>query len=314
MRKDETPPEEGPEPLTTRDMVDRLLVVAGLFTLATSFLAGRRRSEQVEKPVALAPPPPDPSGKTAPIPEAGKLMLEHELLVRRIWLDRCLIGLLLAVAGLGANWVIESYKARVTENQFYLTKRLETATAINIAISEITDPLFKIADAACRGLAEPVGAQNQVQSAIRSAVKQINGSGILLDANYNLIAERVLQVMHGAELTDCFTTCDVSLYVSQLGQFMTDATRLQVTPDEVVSRIARSGKTLAPLPWSAREVDTRGHAEYFRQNLGVWLRTEAATTPAKRPFSLTNWRKAGRAPAGLPSTEDQKLCRKIAVN
>jgi hypothetical protein len=296
------------------ESVNRLLVAAGLLVLFAKLLFSDRRapSAGVDPPSAETPTEAAPEAP-ATLPEADKLMLDHKLQVRRLWLDRCLIGLLLVVAGLGANWFIERYKGKVTENQFYLTKRLETATVISKGFADVTPPLYKITEAACHRRDEPKSAQSELDSALDRVVNTIDASGLLLDAEYNLIAERAIRILDGAANSDCYASCDVSRFIAQLGQFMTDATRQQITPNDAVSRIARPGKTLPPLPWPIKDIDRAGNKQYFARNLESWIENEAKEQkPREFHLSLLKEKETAKDGPGnpLPPIAKQQICRK----
>ncbi|CAN7784834.1 hypothetical protein LJR175_008437 [Variovorax sp. LjRoot175] len=187
--------------------------------------------------------------------------------------------------------------------------------AINASFAAVTVPLYRIAEAACHRLEEPPLLQSQAETALKAVVNKINESGLLLDAKYNLLAERVVRTFHGAAVSDCYASCSVSLYISQLSQFVTDTTREQILPGESASRIAQPGETLAPLPWTMKAITESGTKAYFRENFITWVRVDAAP-PKTHSYRSSSIDKRGALPQKDKVTpqpvDGQQICRRKA--
>jgi hypothetical protein len=63
--------------------------------------------------------------------EQEKTLYAHKLDVRKLVIDKLLIGALLIIVGFAANFTIEQYRARSTKERFLLEKKLEAMQLIN---------------------------------------------------------------------------------------------------------------------------------------------------------------------------------------
>ena len=69
--------------------------------------------------------------------EQKKIYLEHRLQVRRIILEKFIIGLIILVGGFVANKAIETYRDRLTTQKFFLEKKLEAIQSVSDAYSKM---------------------------------------------------------------------------------------------------------------------------------------------------------------------------------
>lgn len=59
-----------------------------------------------------------------------KIRLEHKLHVRRIILDKVLIGVVILIIGAVANYTLERYKSKETERRYRLTEQYKAALSV----------------------------------------------------------------------------------------------------------------------------------------------------------------------------------------
>lgn len=117
---------------------------------------------------------------SGPDAELTRTRLEHKLSVRRMIIDKVLLGLVVGAAGFAANFFVENFKARTTEAQFFLEQRHAAATYFRKTLSEIVreslrqtefpctlNPSFKVIDRA------------PIQEAVSIAVDQLDSSSLL---------------------------------------------------------------------------------------------------------------------------------------
>lgn len=205
-------------------------------------------------------------------PEAPKLRFEHSLQVRRIWLDRMLIGALLAVAGLVANVVLEKYKADRGQSQFYLDKRLAAATEVRRALTEVTTALFKISEAPCLVKPfDPVELQ-RLRDALSKLVGELNSSSILFDEVYLAEANRAINIFAGVAAGPSALSCDARPFLAEIARYLTHQTKRQVAPDAL-----QPWRGFVLLNLSTEDMDRMGANEYYSKNFARWRSANLAS-------------------------------------
>ena len=85
--------------------------------------------------------------------EKDKITHSHKLEIRRIWLDKFLFAVLIAIAVFIGNLVFEGYKSDLAKTQFLLEKRLEALMDLRVSFSNLGQRAF--AEAYKIGPAQP---------------------------------------------------------------------------------------------------------------------------------------------------------------
>lgn len=224
--------------------------------------------------------------------DADKLLYEHKLQKKRIWLDRALIGLLLVVATFSTALLVEMYKSDSTQIQFFLDKRLGAATEVRRALSEVTTPMFPLVDQVCHGHAYSTKDRDVTFASVSKLAHALNSSSILLDDAYQTEMHRGYVLLYAIAEDPCRAKCNATLFVSDISLYMTDVTRRKVLPK--VSRFGRltawllgnqvpqdvPASPFIPAGDSIREIDDMGAEGYFTKNFQAWATQKNVQIPA----------------------------------
>ncbi len=208
--------------------------------------------------------------------EDRKLLLDHRLRVRRLLLDRLLIGLLLVILGFVSSHLLENYKTQSTQSRFFLEKRLGAASDIRAKLGTVTGAYFAASAAPCQG--RPINPKEvlALRAALAQFVEALNASALLLSTDYSNSANRVAKVFAGVAAEPMAVPCDSREFVSELADFLTHLTRQQLG---LADRITWKG--FVPVAMSIEEMNQIGAAEYFRRNLQAWSERRLAESPAR---------------------------------
>jgi hypothetical protein len=76
--------------------------------------------------------------------EKNLALLKHKLEFRRIIFEKVLLGAIVVLLGLSANIVVENYRAKLTQQKFYIEKKFEALTKINESYNKMTLELFNM--------------------------------------------------------------------------------------------------------------------------------------------------------------------------
>ncbi|MDM0025917.1 hypothetical protein [Variovorax saccharolyticus] len=256
----------------------RLLVaaLAGLVAAGLALLKPARGAPVPEVPSAH--PVTGPGVADAKMPEELKLRLEHHLQIERIIFDKLLIGLLLVVAGFGVNVLVEGIKAAAAQTQYLLDKRLDAAMAVRASLDAVTAPLYQITLDACEQNKENEENEDLAEKALAELRKIINTNSLLFDEQYMNDAEGAVAVLDGVLGQDCYARCDVTEFIEQVSQYLTDESRQQVMPGGNAAVIAPRGKSFKPLAWTPEGLRSMKTSGYMNKNYEAW-RTRQGSVP-----------------------------------
>jgi len=210
--------------------------------------------------------------------EDRKLLLDHRLQVRRLLLDRVLIGLLLVILGFVSSFLLEKYKAQSTQSQFFLEKRLGAATDIRAKLSKVTGAYFAASTAPCQGRPISPKEVQALRAVLAQLIEALNSSAILLATDYSNSANLVVNVFVGIAADPMAVPCESRQFVSELADYLTHLTRQQLGLAD-----QPAWKGFVPVAMSIEEMDQIGAAEYFRRNLQAWRERRLAESPARAP-------------------------------
>ena len=218
--------------------------------------------------MSTAPPPLEP-------PEAPRLRFEHALQVRRIWLDRMLIGALLVVTGLVANVVLEKYKADRGQSQFFLDKRLAAATDVRRALTNVTTSLFKVSEAPCTMTPPDPAELERLREAIANLTSALNSNSLLFDETYLAESNRAINIFVGVMSKPSALSCDARTFLADVARYITHQTKRQVAPDA-----HPEWDRFVPIALPAEEIDKIAADGYFVKNMQAWHTSRSASSAA----------------------------------
>ena len=202
-----------------------------------------------------------------------KIRLKHRLTVKRMIIDRVLLGLLVGLAGLVANLIVENYKIAATESQYFMQKRHIAATDFRNTFSKIVSESLRQTEFAC--LLDPSKRTSRypLRETVSAAVVQIDSSSLLFSRTYLNRVDRVLNIFGGAAAEEVVIKCEHRLFFLELADYLTHLTRQEVSLDQ-----ARSWNGFVPEPVSREALERMGSIKYHDLNFQKWV-------ALRKPFS-----------------------------
>ena len=198
--------------------------------------------------------------------EAAKLQLSHSLELRRLVVEKLLLGAVVGLAAFAASVVLEKQKQGASDTRLFLEKRLEAGTEVRKAMSDVTTELFGLAAPACQlTLDAPRPPTEKLSQALSSQVRILNTSSLLLSADYLADASRVINIFSGLAEAPPHIPCETRNLVAALADFLTHRTKEEVLPGSVLG-----WKGFIPLVESAGSVERMGTVDYARKNIDLW--------------------------------------------
>lgn len=205
--------------------------------------------------------------------DLAKIRLEHKLTVRWMILDRVLLGLLVGLAGLVANLVVENFKVAATESQYFMQHRHVAATDFRNTFSKIVSESLHQTEFACLLDPSKRTSRSPLSETVSAAVVQIDSFSLLFSRTYLDRAYRVLNIFGGAAAEEVPIKCEHRLFFLELADYLTHLTRQEVSLDR-----ASSWNGFVPEPVSREALERMGSIEYHNLNFQKWV-------ALRKPFS-----------------------------
>ena len=195
-----------------------------------------------------------------------KIRLEHKLSVKRMVIDRILLGLLVGLTGLVANLLVENFKAGTTESQFFMQERHTAATEFRKIFSKISYESLRQTEFPCLLDPSKRTSREQLKEAVSAATDQLNSSSLLFSREYLNQADRVLNIFGGAAAEQTKITCKHRLFFLELADYITYLTRQEVLLDR-----DRNCNDFVPVTVSREALERMGSIEYHNLNFQKWM-------------------------------------------
>ena len=193
-----------------------------------------------------------------------RIRLEHRLDIRRILVDRLLIGVLVALVGFIASLAVEHFKATTSETRYFLEKRLEAGTAIRAALTDVESAAIKLTIKPCTLSVEEPPSTEEMMASLEEMVDQLNDSALLFSEEYLLDAHRVVNLFSGAAAEPSTITCESRYFFSDIGDYLTHRTKTEVHGE------GENWNGYEPLEMTKEEIDETGVAKYHQRNMAAW--------------------------------------------
>ena len=207
-----------------------------------------------------------------------KVLLEHRLGVRRLLIDRLLIGLLLALAAFWASVAIEQFRANASDSRYFLEKRLEAGSMVRARFTALTSAAFQQTVAAC-SLQRNHPPPDQFKSAVVDLIQQLNSSALLFSKEYLEDSHLVVNLFSGAASELSFISCDSRYFFDEVSNYFTERTKNEVHGS------TNSWKGFQPVKVDQETLDRTGSSEYFKINLVAWRENRTRSSKAaNRPL------------------------------
>ncbi|TLF45100.1 hypothetical protein FEI13_18460 [Halomonas urmiana] len=209
--------------------------------------------------------------KTSEKPSANELSteqrikLEHQLGIRRILIDRLLIGLLLALFGFIATLAIELFKVTTSDTRYFLEQRLEAAMDVRSEFTNVTNAAFKQTVAACSFPSRSRQSIANLTQPIGQLISELNNSALLFSQDYLNDANLVVNIFSGAAADPSAIRCHNRTFFSEVADYFTHITATEVHGED------RRWNGYKPLKFDKKKIDEIGVDKYFHKNIGAWL-------------------------------------------
>jgi hypothetical protein len=212
-----------------------------------------------------------------PDSDLAKIRLEHRLTVRRMVIDRVLLGLLVGLAGLVANLLVENFKTAATESQFFMQQRHIAATNFRQKFSRILSESLRQTEFPCLLDPSKRTSRSSLMEAVAAAVDQIDSSSLLFSRTYLDRVDSVLNVFGGAAAEEVVIKCEHRLFFAELADYVTHLTRQEVLLDRT-----SNWNGFVPEPVSREALERMGSIKYHNLNFQKWatLRKPFSDSPA----------------------------------
>ena len=209
---------------------------------------------------------------TSDLSTREKILFEHQLSVRRLLIDRLLVGLLLALAAFLASLAIERFKATTSDTRYFLEKHLEAGTEVRSKLTDLTNAAFEQTIAPCTLASGGRPPADRLKSLVAHLVTQLNSSSLLFSKEYLADANRVVNIFSGAAADPSSISCDSRYFFDDTADYFTERTKSEVrgTTD--------NWKGYVPLKLDKKAMDQAGAADYFQRNLAAWVAARATSS------------------------------------
>jgi hypothetical protein len=173
------------------------------------------------------------------------------------------VGLCVALAVVGTNWAMESYKLKESHRRFLAEKRLESLIAVSGAVTEMTGPFFMYADPTSGEIAEKADAE--YAAGIDRTRNTVNRNLPLLGPEFDRNLSLYIQVHRSFQAVGV-KKCDAYRdWASELDNEFTAMCKAYMESDEFPKANAMA---LMPIPYKERIGMTP--QQYIEAQLGYW--------------------------------------------
>lgn len=196
--------------------------------------------------------------------EKERLLFDHRLSLRRIFFEKFLIAIILVIAAIAGNFLIEKYKSESTQAQFLLEKKLSSVYDLRIPYSELTRIYYDISEQSCSSKKIKKEDVESLQEKIRKTMNSINEESILFSYDFQESARLVLNLHLGIAYQSDPRFCEYRAFVSDISNHLTANLR------EELGLSNFENKTYRPIKKGKEQLDKMGVENYLQDNLEKW--------------------------------------------
>jgi hypothetical protein len=199
--------------------------------------------------------------------EKVKLDYSHQLEIKRIWLDKLLIGVLIVLAGFTANIVLENYKSELIKSQFLLDKRLEALKDIRMIFSRLTQHAHDVMVAK----PESVDAQLKAyQDDINNFVHNGNEWGFLFSDNFNQEVNQYMWIHEAVARGKIKLTGNYQGFLDDVSAAFDTATKTALAVEVFGNPQPAHAAYFHVKTWTPDQVHKLGLDKFFLENFSKW--------------------------------------------
>jgi hypothetical protein len=216
------------------------------------------------------------------VDEKKKLQESHRLEIRRIWLDKGLIALLILLAGFVTSIVLENYKSDLVKSQFLLDKRLEALKDMRISFSKLTQYAHEMIVA---NSPEKADAYKKSAEAYRkefdSMIHNGNEWGFLFSENFMREVNGYLWIHEAAANGSIKLAAEYQNFLDTITGSFDTATRSALAVEVFGNPQRVQSNYFHVYNWTPKEVHEKKLKAYFLENFAKW-RKENPSAPAAK--------------------------------
>jgi hypothetical protein len=198
--------------------------------------------------------------------EKEKARYEHRLEVRKIVIDKVLLGIIVLALGFFADMAIENYRRHSTEQQFFLEQKLDALKNIRKAYAAMNDAF----DAFTLLNSTPEDYRQTFRNAIDSYNLATIEYGTLLSPQYLRNLDYHLWMYQAMDFEDVATQKQYREFIYDLYH------QFQVLSKIELGILDRKGAQIFAFEeWTFKQTDTLGAQLFFQANYKKWQKSRA---------------------------------------
>jgi hypothetical protein len=221
--------------------------------------------------------------------EKAKLDYSHRLEMRRMLIDKLLIGALIVLTGLIANMVVEGYKSEMTKSQFLLDKRLTALKEMRVVYSRLTKHANDLIYST-----KPDARPEFLKEYSKDVVAFIdigNAWGFLFSERFNNDVNRYLWIHEAAASAQITITKEHEEFVDAISAAFDLSTKTALTVEVFGSPEPPQAGYFHVNEWAPDRIHKDGLDKFFLENFAKWKAEKQRTNivpPVSRPSAGGN--------------------------
>lgn len=193
--------------------------------------------------------------------DQAKALFVHRLELRKLVVDKILLGLVVLVLGFMANLLLERYKSQSIQERFLLEKRLEAVQNVSQAYMGMHNAFDRITLQPALAADDPARLEQATQAYIDAWTEW----GIILSRTFRLQQDYITWIYLGLQFSDLETMKRHRSFLFDLYYAFNALAREELDLQE-----EQQGKPFPFVEWSAQQADSLGAQEYLRASLESW--------------------------------------------
>lgn len=207
--------------------------------------------------------------------EKLKADYEHRLQLLRILVEKGLLGLLLGLAVLAANMLVEDFKSDLARQKFLLENRLTALQTLRESYSTLSNHLWRLVEErnpiSTKRLLKPYGAD------FDKFIHLANRSSLLFSAAFRKAIDQHIWIHTATSEGQSEVSREHTDFLSEVFEDFDHVTRAALSEDTPEVRTPAQGRRFELEVWSFSQVNEKGAKAYFEVNFQKWRRLKAAT-------------------------------------
>jgi len=199
--------------------------------------------------------------------EKEKARYEHRLEVRKMVIDKLLLGIVVLALGFFADMAIENYRRHSTEQQFFLEQKVDAVKNIRKAYAAMNDAFDAFTLVSTR--------LEDYREKFKTAIDRYNLTateyGVLLSPQYLHNLDYHLWIYEAMDFEDVAKQKQYREFFYDLNNQFQTVTKIELG---VLDR--KDANVFAFVEWSFKQADTLGAQSFFQANYKKWHESRAS--------------------------------------